>query len=67
VGNLNRDGAIQSRVTRLVDFSHAASAQRRNDLVRAQPGSGSQSHKVSDCTARDMGREWITGYSYLTP
>jgi hypothetical protein len=46
VGNLDGDGAIQSRVASLVHFSHAASAQRRNDLVRTQPGSGSQGHKV---------------------
>src|SRR5580692_13145662 len=63
VGNLNRDGAIQSRVTRLVDFSHAASAQWCNDLVGAQQSSGSQGHKVKDCNARDMSREWITGNS----
>ena len=60
-GNLNRDDAIQSRVTRLVDLSHAASAQRRGDFIRTQPGSGSQGHKVIDCTAQRMGREWMTG------
>jgi hypothetical protein len=63
VGNLDGDNAIQARVAGLVDFSHAARAKGRGDLVRAQPGSGSQSHKVNDCTARDMGREWMTGYS----
>ena len=64
-GNLDGDDAIQSRVASLIDLSHPARAQGRSDLVRTQPGSGSQSHEVNDCTARGMGGEWVTGYSYL--
>jgi len=61
VRNLDGDDAIQPRVASLVDFSHTAGAQGRGDLVGAQPDSGSQSHEVNDCTASDMGREWMTG------
>ena len=31
--DLDRDGAIQPRVLRLVDLSHSSGAERREDLV----------------------------------
>ena len=38
--DLDRDGAIQLRVPRAVDFTHAAGAERRQDLVRAEACAG---------------------------
>ena len=67
VRNLDGDEAIQPRVERLVDLSHAASAQGRGDLVGTQPRSGSQNHEVNDCNASDMGKEWMTGYPEVIP
>src|SRR5262245_50515948 len=34
--DLDRDGAVQARVPRLVDFAHAAGAERGEDFVRAE-------------------------------
>jgi hypothetical protein len=34
--NLDRDSAIQLRVLRAIDFTHAAGAERGQDLVRAE-------------------------------
>jgi hypothetical protein len=38
--DLDCDGAIQLRVPRSVDFTHSASAERRQDLVRADARAG---------------------------
>jgi hypothetical protein len=38
--DLDRDGAIQLRVERAVDFTHSAGAERRQDLVRAETCAG---------------------------
>ena len=38
--DLDRDGAIQLRVPRAVDLTHAAGAERRQDLVRAEACAG---------------------------
>ena len=38
--NLDRDVAIEPRVARPVDFAHPARAERRHDLVRAEPCAG---------------------------
>ena len=39
------DGAIQTRVARLVDLAHPASADGGLDFVRPEPGSKGQRHK----------------------
>src|SRR4030095_8348459 len=38
--DLDRDGAIQLRVPRAVDFTHAAGSERRQDFVRAEACAG---------------------------
>jgi hypothetical protein len=42
--DLDRDGAIQARVAGLVDLAHPTCAKGGGDLVRSEPGSGSQGH-----------------------
>ena len=44
--DLDRDGAIQARVARLVDLAHSAGADWREDLVRAEASSGGQRHEL---------------------
>jgi uncharacterized protein len=48
--NLDGDDSLQPRVAGAIDLSHAAGAERREDLVRAQAGSGRKSHgrRLSD-------------------
>src|SRR5207249_331066 len=43
---LDRDLAVQLQVPRAVDLSHAAPANRGDDLVRADAGTGCESHRV---------------------
>ena len=38
--DLDRDVAIELRVARAIDLAHAAGAERRQDLVRAEAGAG---------------------------
>ena len=38
--DLDRDVAIQLRVARAIDLAHAAGAERRQDLVRAEACAG---------------------------
>ena len=50
--DLDRDVAIQLRVARAIDLAHSACAQRREDLVDANPSAGSQGHvefRTSEC------------------
>ena len=42
--NLDGDGAIEPRVSGFVDFAHTAGAQRRNDLIGTESGSGGERH-----------------------
>src|SRR5262249_22082325 len=44
--NLDGDGALESRVARSVDLSHAAGTERSLDLVRAEFGSRREGHCV---------------------
>ena len=44
---LERDVALQPSIARAVDLAHAAAAQRRDDLVRADPGAGRGQVRVS--------------------
>ena len=44
--HLDGDRAVQPRVGRLVDFTHAARADERDDFVRTEACSGIQGH---DC------------------
>ena len=42
--DLHRDVAIELRVSRAVDLAHTAGAERTEDLVRPEPGSGGEAH-----------------------
>ena len=42
--DLDRDGSIEPRVARFVDFAHAAGAERRHDFIRSQPCAWRQEH-----------------------
>ncbi len=44
--NFDRDGAIEARVARLVDLTHAASAEGGLDFVRAEARTGGKSHRL---------------------
>ena len=44
---LHRDVSIEARVPRPVDLSHPARAERREDLVRAEPRAGGERHFAS--------------------
>ena len=43
--DLDRDIAIRAGVSRAVDFAHPAGTDQRDDLVRAEPGAGRESHR----------------------
>lgn len=53
--NLDRDGAIKTRAASLVDLPHTSSANRREDLVRAETSVRRERHNCSEsfdqCTA----------------
>ena len=40
--NLDSHDSVQPRVARLVDLAHAPGAERRDDLIRTNPGAGNQ-------------------------
>ena len=42
--DLDRDVAAEPRVARAIDLAHAAGAERRDDLVGAEPGAGRECH-----------------------
>src|SRR5262249_37440804 len=42
--HLDRDGTVQTRIARFVDFAHAARAEGRQDLVRAEASAGRKRH-----------------------
>ena len=42
--DLDRDGAIETRVARLVDLAHPARAERRHDFVRTESRTGGERH-----------------------
>jgi hypothetical protein len=42
--NLDRDVAPQARVVRPVNLSHSTGAERREDFIRAESGSGCEAH-----------------------
>ena len=45
--DLDSDGAIQPRVTRLIHLAHAACTERRDDLVRAEKRPARERHELS--------------------
>ena len=55
--DLDGDGAIEPRVTRAVDLAHPARAERRDDLVRAEPRTRGDSHGAAGLSLgiRDLG------------
>jgi len=44
-GDLDRDGAIKPRITRLVHLTHAARADGREDFIRTETCAGSLRHR----------------------
>src|SRR5882762_3884794 len=46
--DLDGDDAVQARVPRAVHFSHASSAERRQDFVRAEASARGQCHNGVD-------------------
>jgi hypothetical protein len=46
--DLDGDDAVQARVPRAVHFSHASSAERRQDFVRAEASARDQCHNGVD-------------------
>ena len=61
--HLDRDVALEARVARAVHLAHAAGAERRQDLVRAETGPGREGHldlqreETADSTA-DCAAGW---------
>ncbi len=45
--DLDRNVATEPRVVRAVDLAHAAGAERRDDVVRAEPVTGGETHGCS--------------------
>ena len=43
-GDLDRDDAVQARITSFVNVAHAAGSQVREDLVRSETGSRRERH-----------------------
>ena len=43
--NFDRDVTIELGVPRAIDLAHATGANQRDDFVRAEAGSGGQTHK----------------------
>ena len=54
--DLDRDAAVQARVAGLVDLAHAAGAERRHNLVRAEVRSGIEGQGWSTGAADVNGR-----------
>ena len=50
--DLDRDGAVEARVARLVHLAHAARADRGGDLVGAEAGAGWRGAVERDCMGR---------------
>jgi hypothetical protein len=51
VGRQHLDGhiATETQIARAVDLAHPASAERRENLVRAEPGTRAETHEQSAC------------------
>ena len=45
--HLDGDVAIELRVSRAIDLTHAAGAEGHEDLIRAEAGAGSKCHRIS--------------------
>ena len=50
--NFQGDGAIEPRIGRAVDLTHAALANEGDDFVRAQAGTGAERHPVRNIQAQ---------------
>ena len=46
--NLDGDFAAEFLIARAIDFAHAACAERRDNFIRTQFGSGSKTHSRGD-------------------
>ncbi len=54
--NLDGNDAVKTRVTRLVDLSHAARADQRENLVGTEPLSRGERHTVVQYSSRELKR-----------
>jgi hypothetical protein len=63
--HLDGDGALQVRVGGAINLTHAARAQRRDDLIRPEPRSGSESHAESvDDSSLGAGRDTMNSEKF---
>jgi hypothetical protein len=46
--DFDRDGAIEPRVARAIDFSHSTRAEERDHLIRAESSAGRQGHDIDE-------------------
>jgi hypothetical protein len=53
-GNLDCDGAVQSRIARLPHLAHATRAERRDDLIGPEANSSSQNHGFENSILRGV-------------
>jgi hypothetical protein len=70
--HLQRDITVQSRIASAIDLPHAAGAQRRDDLVGADPGTGGQRQTDVDYTCRAVVRDGLllsnaAAFSHVAP
>ena len=52
--HLDRDGAIEPRVSRPIHLAHAAGTDERRNLVRAKPGLGGEGHRVCSVPGQSL-------------
>ena len=52
--NLDGYGAVEARVRGLVNLAHASGAYRREDLIRAEAGSGGEAHSYPYYVVRNL-------------
>ena len=48
------DGAVQARISRTIDLSHAARAGGADNLVGSEPGAGRERHHLSTLSSIQM-------------
>ena len=61
--DLDRDRSIEARIARTVYFAHAASAERREDLVRTEADAGFQGHVLGQVDYRSGSGSMVASYA----
>ncbi len=61
VKTLNRDDAIEPGIAGAINLTHAARANRRLNLVRAELGTGIESHRVPEVELTSLFLQILTG------